>query len=720
MPDPAPVDANTSERRSLPIGAIVAFVAVLLIKFAVFFEIGSNPLLVPSPTLDDGVYALLADRVAHGDVLLSSAASFAGHPAPPFFLPPLYIYVLAFFMKIGGASLPVVRIGQILLGSAGVALLAATTRRWYGESAASWVTIGAALFGLVTFFELLVGPAAIDPFLTALDLLLITRAIDRRTPGAWALAGIALGLHTLNHPSLLIVLVGLAASVAVWGLRRSEERSRALVGAVSLLVAGFAAIAPATVRNWHVSREFVLTTSAGGFHALAGNGPEATGVYARAMGIEPNLQGVWLEAPVVASRALGHAATATETSEYFRGVSEAWVDAHPIAELRLLARKTRYALSATFVSTGHSFPFFARDELGALTLCAVGPALVVPLGLVGLVVARPAGRAGYWLWAMYVPLAMLSMVIFFVAAAYRLPMQVALLVPAAGGAASMFNRLRARSWSAFGGAAGATAVLALFVAWPTGLDDGRAEEQVRLGMYEIRTGRVEEGEAWIKRALPAHPSPFGVQLRVGQLYESMNRPSDAITHFRAAQAIAPNDPSVPFAIGRAMFAGGQDAEAIAELERARVGPQADAATRVLVLVLSRMGRRDEANQLVRTLDPARWTADQAREFAVGLASVGRLDLSVTAWQRAADAGGDAHDYERLGLSWVLIGRPADSIAPLEEAVRRAPTSATIRLNYAVALSTVGRRDDARREATKAIELDPSYQKAQQFLQSLGK
>lgn len=709
-----------SERRRLPIAALVAFAAVLLIKFAVFFDIGSHPLLLPSPQLDDGVYAVLADRVSQGDVLLSSPASFGGRSAPPFFLPPLYIYVLALLMKVGGGSLAFVRIAQILIGSAGVALLAATARRWYGESAASWATIGAALFGLVTFFELLIGPAAIDPFLTALDLFFITRAIDRNSAGAWAIAGVVLGVHVLNHPSLLIVLVGLAVAVAVWGVVRAEVRSRALVGAVSLLVAGFVAISPVTWRNWRVGHEFVLTTSAGGLHALVGNGPDATGVYAPAMGIEPNAQGVWLEGPAIASRALGHAATATETSKFFRAQASAWVDAHPIDELKLLARKTRYALSATFATSGHSFAFYARDRIGALTLCAVGPALVVPLGLVGFVVARPAGRAGYWVWAMYAPLAMLSMVLFFIVAAYRLPMQIALLVPAAGGFAWMLDRFRAKSFSALGRAVGVTVALAVAVAWPTGLDDGRAEEQVRFGMYEIRTGKVAEGEEWIQRALQKHPAPIGVQLRVGQLYDTMNRPSDAIAHYRAALAIAPNDPTVHFAIGRAMFAAGQDADAVAELQQARAGPQGDAATRVLVLALSRLGRRDEANQLVRTLDPSRWTADQAREFAVGLATVGRLDLSATAWQRAAEAGGDPHDYERLGLTWVLLGRPAESIAPLEEAVRRGPTSATIRLNYAVALSTVGRRDDARREATKALEIDPNYQKAQQFLQSLGK
>jgi Flp pilus assembly protein TadD len=140
----------------------------------------------------------------------------------------------------------------------------------------------------------------------------------------------------------------------------------------------------------------------------------------------------------------------------------------------------------------------------------------------------------------------------------------------------------------------------------------------------------------------------------------------------------------------------------------------------MVLSLSRLRRPDEANRLVRTLDPSRWSADQAREFAAGLAAVGRLDLSIAAWRRAADASGDAQDYERLGLTWAMVGRPADAIAPLEEAVRLAPTSASIRLNYAVALYSAGRKDDARRETEKVLELDPKYDKARQFLEVIRK
>jgi tetratricopeptide (TPR) repeat protein len=202
-----------------------------------------------------------------------------------------------------------------------------------------------------------------------------------------------------------------------------------------------------------------------------------------------------------------------------------------------------------------------------------------------------------------------------------------------------------------------------------------------------------------------------VHLRAGQIYESQARPEEALGHYRKAQQISPQDLVVPFVVGRTLFQQGKDAEAIAEFERARQGPQKDAATRLLVLSLSRLGRHGEVNTIIRELDPARWSADQAREFGLGLAGVGRVDLSIAAWRRAAEASGDGRDYDRLGLAWVLVKRPVEALAAFDEAVNRAPASAPIRLNRAVTLAALGRRDEARRDAEEALRLDPSYDRS---------
>jgi tetratricopeptide (TPR) repeat protein len=718
----------TSHSRSQVPLALAALAVVFIVKLSVLLTLGHHPLLVPAGELDGAYYFHFARQVSSGDWLLDDPASFFGRPAPAFFISPLYIYVLALFLKAGGGSLEAARFAQIVLGTAAVGLLGLTARRWFGLRA-GWIAGAMATFcGLFTFYEVLILPAALESILTALDLYLLTRALqaDGRSP-VWAvLAGAALGLHALNRPGMLLVLAGLAILyvVARIGLQIRQIRGRRGFGTQSALpvlafvLGGVLAISPAAYRNYRVSHQFVPVSSDGGWHFISGNGPQADGIYTPPADLRPTIAAQWIGGTDVVRAAVGHEPTAREVSGYFFGQALAWMRSHPTDELRLIARKMRYALSATFIAFNHSLPFFSRDVRGPLTALVAGPALIVPLGLVGLVVARPRDRSGYWVWASYVPLGMLSVIVFYVTAQARLPYQLALCVTAGGGAAWMLDRVRDRAWQPFGLAALATAVLAAFVAWPTRLDDGRSEEQIRMGLYEIQAGRAVEGEVWIGRGLAKQGYPALVHARAGQLYEAQNQPAAALEHYQKAVALDPNAISIQLAIGRALFAGGKDQEALAPLERARAGPDRDAATRLLVLTYTRLGRHDDASRVVRDLDPNRWTADIAREFADAIGLVGRFDLSIPAWRRAAQASGNAQDYERLGLAWAMINRAPEAVAALSHAVERDPKSASIRLNYAVALAAAGRPDIGRRQAQEALRLDPSYARAKQFLASI--
>ena len=239
-----------------------------------------------------------------------------------------------------------------------------------------------------------------------------------------------------------------------------------------------------------------------------------------------------------------------------------------------------------------------------------------------------------------------------------------------------------------------------------------------MGLWEIQAGRFTEGEAWIGRAIDRHGFPGAVHVRAGQAYESRNQFDDAVDHYWRAVVIDPDEPSVRFVLGRALYHQGRTEEARVELEQALKGPQADGARQLLILAELRLGHDGEAERLMAELDLGRLTADQARDFATALVDAERLDLGVSVWRHAADASRLASDYERLGLTLVLAGRQAEALAAFEEGVRRDGRSASLRLNLAVMLAEAGRRDDAVREAAEALRLDPNYERAKQLLAAL--
>ncbi len=690
---------------------ILALLAVLAIKAAVLVQLGHHPLLDPTGELDGAYYRHFGEMVARGDVGLSSRDSFLGQAPAPFMIAPLYIYFLAFVFKLSANSVMAARAIQIVIGTAGVFLLALSVRRWFGERAA-WIAGGLAAFtGLFTFFEVLILPTALDPFLTALDLYLIGKAADEGGTKNWALAGAALGLHALNRPHIAIVLA-LMTVVVAW---RARPKS-----AAALAIAACVVIAPASIRNMRVGGEFIPIASSFGINVLTGNGPDATGAVTKVMGIVPNVSGEWVSAPFVAGAALGHPASPRQTSFFFLRQAGSWTFRNPGAAMALFVKKIWYTLSATFLTLNHSFVFFARELTGPLTFLVVGPALIVPLGLVGLLFARPRGRRGYGVWAAFAPLSILSVALIFVAARYRLPFQMALTAGAGAAIAWALDRARERSWGMLAVPAVCLAALTAVAVYPTRLDDGRSEELVRMGLTEIQGGRVAEGEAWVQRAI-ARKAPAGlVHIRAGQTYETQGKAGEAIAHYKQALVTDPKEPVIHFVLGRALISSGDLSGAIRELAGARIGPQQDAASRLLVIALARSNRQEETNTVIHDLDPARWNADQSRQFAAAIADAGRVDLSIAAWQRAAELSGEASDYERLGVSWGMVGRDAESIAALAESVKRDGSVVSAHVNLAVALASAGRRAEARLEAEAALKLDPADTNVQQLLNELNK
>lgn len=241
-----------------------------------------------------------------------------------------------------------------------------------------------------------------------------------------------------------------------------------------------------------------------------------------------------------------------------------------------------------------------------------------------------------------------------------------------------------------------------------------------MGLTEIQGGHIAEGEAWVQRAIARQAPPGLVHVRAGQVYETQGKPGEAITHYKQALVTDPKEPVIHYVLGRALMSSGDLSGAVRELAGARVGQQQDAASQLLVIALARANRIEETNTVIRDLDPARWTADQSRQFALAIAAAGRVDLSIAAWQRAAELTDDARDYERLGLAWALLGRNTEALVGLGESVKRDPSVASSRVNYAVSLAQAGRLAEARIECEAALKIDPTYANAQNLLAELNK
>lgn len=491
-------------------------------------------------------------------------------PARPFFVSPLYLY----FLRACGISLLAARVVQIVLGSLAAVLMFDTARRWFGDRAALITAILAVGTGVISFYEITILQAALDPFLAALTLWLLTLSLTAAEPIP-ALAG-ALGLSAalfvLNRPNVLLWIPVLAIAV-LW---QQGWRSTAA------LVAGFLlALAPVTVRNYAVSHQVVLVASHGGLNFYIGNNPEADGTYHHVPGIRPTIAGQEEDAP---------RAEARHGSFYRRAWN--WMTSHPRAALGLFLRKIAYTFNQTDLALNYSYSFFTHDVGSPLKFLVIGPWLLFPLGLAG--AARNLRDRSFALWATFIPVYALSVALFFVSSRYRLP----LLIPMCIAAGAMFVRPRILPWIA-------AAVLAAGVCWNFGLDDGRSHERTNLAVYLIEQHRFDEAERLIDDTETITRDPNTLHMRSAEAFAAAGDPARTLLMLQRIEAPVPPDAAaMARELGVHFVQGGQPQQALAAFTVAHRIDPANASDLLNMAVLeAQMGNleaaRADANAAIR-------------------------------------------------------------------------------------------------------------------------
>jgi 4-amino-4-deoxy-L-arabinose transferase-like glycosyltransferase len=577
---------------------LVIFLAVVLaVRLIVASQLGKHPLLQPDTGLDTTAYVQLAQRVNAGDPALGPGL---------YYVSPLYIYFLAVAKSVAAA-----RIIQAVLGTFAVLFIFLTARQWFGERAAWISAILAGSCGVFAYYEALILQSSLDVFLTsaALWLLAIRRPL---------LAGWVAGLAALNRPNMLIAAIAVAVVLAAM----RERRSGALLAAGVLI-----GIAPVTIRNLVVAHQFSLISSHGGINFYIGNGEGATGYFHAVPGLPSTVEGLAAGAHRAAEHALRRPLTDAEVSSYYSGLALTWMRDHPGAWLRLLARKAYAVVNTSHASTPFSYTFYAYDAGTFLRFLFLGPWLFVPLGIVGLI-GRP-GRRPHIAIAFALAYAA-SIVLFFITERYKLPLYVVLVIAAGAGVEALKRTSHA-----------IVAVLLVIAAnWPLRLDDGRAEERLRMAEYEASRGNVEETARWVN-----------------------------LTGMQNART--------EYAIGRSLLASGRSGEAVPHLRRATSNPYA---SYDLAVALQNAGDMPGAAQALRDLNPP---PDAPLEVWLQLgrraAETNAPDVAEKFFRRAVDvAPANSRSHQALGLVLMAQGRCVEAIAEFNETLRLEPTNPVAR------------------------------------------
>lgn len=187
----------------------------------------------------------------------------------------------------------------------------------------------------------------------------------------------------------------------------------------------------------------------------------------------------------------------------------------------------------------------------------------------------------------------------------------------------------------------------------------------------------------------------------------------AVREFEAWARLAPNDPEAPLQVAQEYFRINQLEKARARLEKARQRFPKHAGIRERLIAFHLLaGDRKAARALLEE-----WRKEEPGAVRVlwmlgrAAADEGRLEEAVGLYEQAvAKEPGNAEFHHALGEALLKLpnaSRQTDrAVGALARAATLAPDEARYRATLAQALRQAGRAADARRQALRALDLDP--------------
>ncbi len=374
--------------------------------------------------LDPLYYHDWAVRIAGGDIVGSRTYE----------MTPLYAYALGGLFSLFGDSLLLPRLLQAALGAGTCALVAVLGLRIFGRAEAVIAGTVLACYGPSLFHETQIMKTVLTVALSTATAAALYFSGGRR-PGLLAVSGALLGLTALAQENINVTLPFLLAWVA-W----RAPAGRRIAGGLALVAAFACVVAPATIRNYAVSGDFVLITSGGGEVFYTGNNEYASGHYRPPAFVRPDPSFEHEDFRIEAARRLGRAPgdiTRKESDAFWWGEGMRFIREHPGRYVSLLWDKLSTYLNDYERPDNFSYGNF-REFVPLLRLPLPGFGWVAPFGLLGLVLS-----ARRWpdLFPLYATMGayLLSALLFFTQSRYRMPMVPLLALFAAHGAVILYR-----------------------------------------------------------------------------------------------------------------------------------------------------------------------------------------------------------------------------------------------------------------------------------------
>jgi len=486
-----------------------------------------------------------------------------------FYQAPFYPYFLAAIYNIGARDFILVRLVQIVIGSASCVLLAAAGTRFFDKTSGLIAGLLLSLYAPALFFDLLIQKAVLGMFFMCVLLFLMSKVTQLRDSrpqtGVWVLVGVVLACFGLVRENALILIpaIGIWLTLYFWKVGWQQILIKLAFLAIGLTII----FSPVTLRNYIVGQEFVLTTSQLGPNFFIGNSKEATGFYRPLIKGHSDWKFERIDAQNLAEEALGRQLTPNEVSDYWLAEALSDIREHPVNWLQLMGKKWLMVWNSVEISDSESI--YAHYRFSSL-LNALGQifhfGVLFPLAVIGICLSWQDRRRLWgiaWVWICFAA----SVALFFVFARYRYPMMAAMLLFAASGLTHVYRRFKQKHFKALAVSVIVALPFAIIANWPL-ISRAEMESPTHFNIgYELeKRNELDAAKDFYQQSLAIYGSNTLAHNNLGMIAMKQNQPDEAIIHFKNAVQEKPDNWLARVNLGLVLWGMGRKAEAIEQYE----------------------------------------------------------------------------------------------------------------------------------------------------------
>jgi tetratricopeptide (TPR) repeat protein len=762
------------DQRKDTLWVLAIFIFAFALRIVYLLQIKSSPHFF-WPTMDPLYHDVWAQNIAEGNWIGGKV----------FFRAPFYAYFLAIVYKIFGHSYIIPRVIQHLVGSFSCVLVYFLAKKLFNRNVGIVAGLIAASYGMLLYFE---NELLLDSFLVFFDLLLILFLLKvRENPRfmGWFVCGIILGFSAITRPNILFFI----PFVWLWIFlifKKEKTLKHILTYSAGFLLGSILIVSPITLRNLITGGDLVLISSQGGINFYIGNNKNADGV--SAIFYKEDWQ--YRDFQRMAEREAGKSLKASGISNfYYRKGIDFYLE-NPAQSFKLLVKKLYLFWNRFEISNNQDIYFFRRYS-PLIRILPLGFWLIGPLGLLGMILAMLFGmplakgngellkdlRKKVSLPILFVFSYMITVVMFFVTARFRLPVIPLLIIFSGFSLVWLVERIIKKKTSSVG--------LFLFILFPLlifttsnlyhlGVRD-YSQAHFSLGNVYLKQDRLDLALTEYDSALAMNPKLSRAHLNRGMIFFRKGDYQEAEKEFMAELQLNPDEAKAynnlsSLYLGQGLYDKAEEmAKRAIELDSRYANAymnlasvywetgMTEKAKRTLSEGLSNVQPFLEGELLLGEIYQTEAKLDSAKEiferitrppdaprdvaydlevlasrwdpygletsyiqakahFNLGTIHMqrGEFNLAEEHLKRAFSLQpGFAEAYANLGILYDHTGRGAEALPLLEKAISLDPQNAVYHYNLGLAYAKRMKLREAREEFQTTLMLDPSITDAQQ-------